>query len=149
MKKTREKDLAVVPSNILSKYPSVEEEIYFYYGYMQPLRKKLMSNVTMYLLKNFKPKYFCCWLSKEKPFKLVFFNKNCEDNYVLWNFRETLAYLPIEYLTNLEEFIIVIPYFYHRAMDFMTFGSLAKFVKSKQVFLFSNAQLCEHLSISQ
>lgn len=43
---------------------------------------------------------------------------------------------------------MVKPYLYHRAMDFMTFGALPKYIKSKQIFMNNNTQLCEYLKIA-
>lgn len=54
---------------------------------------------------------------------------------MLWNFRETFGGLQFEQVGCLDEFIVVKPFFYHKAMDWMTFGVIPKFLKSKTRFL--------------
>lgn len=87
-------------------------------------------------------------LRRDQPYTFVFFNELCPDNYVLWNFREVFATLKLEHVALIEEFIVVKPYFYHKAMDWMTYGIVPKFLKSKTRFLYGYQELCKHLVVS-
>ena len=39
----------------MTKYPTIDQEIYFYFGYQQPVPKKYLPNIVMFLLKYFNP----------------------------------------------------------------------------------------------
>jgi hypothetical protein len=57
-------------------------------------------------------------------------------------------YLDVKYIAALEEFIIVKPYFYHKAMDWMTFGVIQCFIKDRTKFVYSYTELCKKIDIS-
>ena len=58
------------------------------------------------------------------------------------------ATLKLEQVAAIDEFIVVKPYFYHKAMDWMTYGTVAKFLKAKTRFIYSYEELCKHLIVS-
>ena len=46
-------DLSVIPSGILKHIKS--RNVYFYFGYQQPVSRKSLPKLAMYMAKNFQP----------------------------------------------------------------------------------------------
>ena len=63
------------------------------------------------------------------------------------DFRNLYLLLTIEHFVYLQEFIVVKSNFLHRAMEFITFGTINKYLKSRTHFIGNSRQLCSHLKI--
>ena len=55
--------------------------------------------------------------------------------------------LPITVLEHLKEFILVKPYFYIKAFDYVGLGTINRLFKHRYITLDSCTQLLEHLNI--
>ena len=61
----------------------------------------------------------------------VYFNNETPSSDYYFEFKKILALLPLTILENLKQFILVKPYFYIKAFDYIGLGSLNRLFKHR------------------
>lgn len=79
---------------------------------------------------------------------LVYFNNETPSSEYYFEFKNILALLPLRIAEQLKEFILVRPYFYHKAYDYVGLGSISKQFNERYATLDSSAELCARLGIT-
>lgn len=84
----------------------------------------------------------------KEQFVLIYFNNETPSSEYYFEFKNILALLPLRIAENLKEFILVKPYFYHKAYDYVGLGSISKQFNERYTTLDSCAELCTRLGIT-
>jgi len=85
---------------------------------------------------------------KEK-FIFVYFNNETSSSDYYFEFKYILTLLPLRLVENLQDFILVKPYFYIKAHDYVGLGSINKIFSQRYRTLENCRELCAHLKIEE
>ena len=107
----------------------VDQNIYFYYGILQPDIPNAAEKLAMNLIKKF-PK-------PTKGYTLVYVNnfEKANSSQALADFKKMLSILPLEYFVKLRKMIIMKSTFFQKAAELLSFGVIQKHLKDKTYYI--------------